>query len=247
MSPSTISHPSSPMPTRSSLSARTQAATVNYVKSLGRQLRAKGMRVDAVAPSPMWTQLPVSGGSGQPSAESAGQSPLGWTGASGTFGMGEIALGAGSWSGGPTTSGPLRGSSRCFCSLLVFTPGCCSLLASDALVCAQRGEPQIVAIRQAATSECLLAMSPPEMMVCSRRRSWRSACVLRWHVVSIRVTEAGYRPRMAESCHLEGRRTPNSASIPSSACQFSDVGKRLVEPSGIEPLTSCMPCKRSPS
>jgi hypothetical protein len=29
--------------------------------------------------------------------------------------------------------------------------------------------------------------------------------------------------------------------------QNSEIIEDLVEPSGIEPLTSCMPCKRSPS
>jgi NAD(P)-dependent dehydrogenase (short-subunit alcohol dehydrogenase family) len=42
--------------------AQTKAATMNYVKSLGKQLAPKGIRVNAVAPGPIWTPLQVSGG-----------------------------------------------------------------------------------------------------------------------------------------------------------------------------------------
>ena len=41
---------------------QTKAATMNYVKSLAKQLGAKGIRVNAVAPGPIWTPLQVSGG-----------------------------------------------------------------------------------------------------------------------------------------------------------------------------------------
>ena len=35
--------------------AQTKAATMNYVKSLAKQLGPKGIRVNAVAPGPIWT------------------------------------------------------------------------------------------------------------------------------------------------------------------------------------------------
>ena len=43
--------------------AQTKAATMNYVKSLAKQLGPKGIRVCGVAPGPIWTPLQVSGGS----------------------------------------------------------------------------------------------------------------------------------------------------------------------------------------
>lgn len=42
--------------------AQTKAATANYTKSLAMQLGPKGIRVNAVAPGPIWTPLQVSGG-----------------------------------------------------------------------------------------------------------------------------------------------------------------------------------------
>lgn len=42
--------------------AQTKAATMNYVKSLARQLGPKGIRVNGVAPGPIWTPLQVTGG-----------------------------------------------------------------------------------------------------------------------------------------------------------------------------------------
>lgn len=36
---------------------------MNYVKSLAKQLGPKGIRVNGVAPSPVWTPLQISGGS----------------------------------------------------------------------------------------------------------------------------------------------------------------------------------------
>src|SRR5689334_20719059 len=42
--------------------AQTKAATMNYVKSLAKQLGPKGIRVCGVAPGPIWTPLQVSGG-----------------------------------------------------------------------------------------------------------------------------------------------------------------------------------------
>lgn len=45
--------------------AQTKAATMNYVKSLAKQLAEKGIRVNGVAPGPIWTPLQVSGGATQ--------------------------------------------------------------------------------------------------------------------------------------------------------------------------------------
>jgi NAD(P)-dependent dehydrogenase (short-subunit alcohol dehydrogenase family) len=42
--------------------AQTKAATMNYVKSLAKQLGEKGIRVNGVAPGPIWTPLQISGG-----------------------------------------------------------------------------------------------------------------------------------------------------------------------------------------
>jgi len=42
--------------------AQTKAATVNYIKSLSKQLGPKGIRVNGVAPGPIWTPLQVAGG-----------------------------------------------------------------------------------------------------------------------------------------------------------------------------------------
>jgi NAD(P)-dependent dehydrogenase (short-subunit alcohol dehydrogenase family) len=42
--------------------AQTKAATMNYVKSLAKQLGPDGIRVNGVAPGPVWTPLQISGG-----------------------------------------------------------------------------------------------------------------------------------------------------------------------------------------
>jgi NAD(P)-dependent dehydrogenase (short-subunit alcohol dehydrogenase family) len=42
--------------------AQTKAATMNYVKSLAKQLGPDGIRVNGVAPGPIWTPLQISGG-----------------------------------------------------------------------------------------------------------------------------------------------------------------------------------------
>lgn len=42
--------------------AQTKAATMNYIKSLAKQLAPRGIRVNGVAPGPIWTALQVSGG-----------------------------------------------------------------------------------------------------------------------------------------------------------------------------------------
>jgi NAD(P)-dependent dehydrogenase (short-subunit alcohol dehydrogenase family) len=58
--------------------AQTKAATMNYVKSLAKQLGPKGIRVCGVAPGPVWTPLQVSGGASQEKLEQfGGQTPLG--------------------------------------------------------------------------------------------------------------------------------------------------------------------------
>jgi NAD(P)-dependent dehydrogenase (short-subunit alcohol dehydrogenase family) len=42
--------------------AQTKAATMNFVKSLAKQLGPRGIRVNGVAPGPIWTPLQISGG-----------------------------------------------------------------------------------------------------------------------------------------------------------------------------------------
>ncbi|QOZ13439.1 NAD(P)-dependent oxidoreductase [Bradyrhizobium sp. CCBAU 51765] len=58
--------------------AQTKAATMNYVKSLAKQLASKGVRVNGVAPGPIWTPLQVSGGATMDKLEKfGGMTPLG--------------------------------------------------------------------------------------------------------------------------------------------------------------------------
>jgi NAD(P)-dependent dehydrogenase (short-subunit alcohol dehydrogenase family) len=58
--------------------AQTKAATMNYVKSLAKQLASKGIRVNGVAPGPVWTPLQVSGGASMEKLEKfGGQTPFG--------------------------------------------------------------------------------------------------------------------------------------------------------------------------
>lgn len=57
--------------------AQTKAATMNFVKSLAKQLGPKGIRVNGVAPGPIWTPLQVSGGATQEKLKEFGaQTPL---------------------------------------------------------------------------------------------------------------------------------------------------------------------------
>jgi NAD(P)-dependent dehydrogenase (short-subunit alcohol dehydrogenase family) len=61
--------------------AQTKAATMNYVKSLAKQLGPKGIRVNGVAPGPIWTPLQVSGGASMEKLEQFGShTPLGRAG-----------------------------------------------------------------------------------------------------------------------------------------------------------------------
>ena len=61
--------------------AQTKAATMNYVKSLAKQLGPKGIRVNGVAPGPVWTPLQVSGGATQEKLQNFGSAtPLGRAG-----------------------------------------------------------------------------------------------------------------------------------------------------------------------
>jgi len=58
--------------------AQTKAATMNFVKSLAKQLGPKGIRVNGVAPGPVWTPLQVSGGATPEKIKEFGdQTPLG--------------------------------------------------------------------------------------------------------------------------------------------------------------------------
>ncbi|MBV9008936.1 MAG: SDR family oxidoreductase [Verrucomicrobia bacterium] len=58
--------------------AQTKAATMNYVKSLAKQLGPKGIRVNGVAPGPIWTPLQISGGATQEKVKKfGGDTPLG--------------------------------------------------------------------------------------------------------------------------------------------------------------------------
>jgi NAD(P)-dependent dehydrogenase (short-subunit alcohol dehydrogenase family) len=58
--------------------AQTKAATMNYVKSLAKQLGPRGIRVNGVAPGPIWTPLQVSGGAPMEKLEKfGGQTPMG--------------------------------------------------------------------------------------------------------------------------------------------------------------------------
>jgi NAD(P)-dependent dehydrogenase (short-subunit alcohol dehydrogenase family) len=58
--------------------AQTKAATMNFVKSLAKQLAKRGIRVNGVAPGPIWTPLQVSGGASPEKLKKfGGRTPLG--------------------------------------------------------------------------------------------------------------------------------------------------------------------------
>jgi NAD(P)-dependent dehydrogenase (short-subunit alcohol dehydrogenase family) len=61
--------------------AQTKAATMNYVKSPAKQLGQKGIRVNGVAPGPIYTPLQISGGATKEKFEEFGSKyPLGRAG-----------------------------------------------------------------------------------------------------------------------------------------------------------------------
>ena len=61
--------------------AQTKAATMNFVKSLSKQLGPKGIRVNGVAPGPIWTPLQVSGGATMEKLQTfGGKTPIGRAG-----------------------------------------------------------------------------------------------------------------------------------------------------------------------
>jgi NAD(P)-dependent dehydrogenase (short-subunit alcohol dehydrogenase family) len=67
--------------------AMTKAATTSYIRSLAKQLGPKGIRVNGVAPGPIWTPLQVSGGATMEKLEQfGGQTPLGRPGQPGELG-----------------------------------------------------------------------------------------------------------------------------------------------------------------
>ncbi len=58
--------------------AQTKAANTSYVRSLAKQLGPKGIRVNGVAPGPIWTPLQVSGGATQEKLKTFGSdTPMG--------------------------------------------------------------------------------------------------------------------------------------------------------------------------
>ncbi len=76
--------------------AQTKAATTNYVRSLAKQLGPRGIRVNGVAPGPIWTALQVTGGATQEKLrEFGGKTPLGRAGQPAELGSIYVQLAAG--------------------------------------------------------------------------------------------------------------------------------------------------------
>jgi NAD(P)-dependent dehydrogenase (short-subunit alcohol dehydrogenase family) len=89
--------------------AQTKAATMNYVKSLAKQLGPKGIRVNGVAPGPIWTPLQVSGGATMEKLEQFGShTPLGRPGQPAELGSIYVQLAA---EDGSFATGQVYGSS----------------------------------------------------------------------------------------------------------------------------------------
>jgi len=75
--------------------AMTKAAMMNFTKSLAKQLGPKGIRVNGVAPGPIWTPLQVSGGATMEKLQQfGGNTPLGRPGQPGELGSIYVQLAA---------------------------------------------------------------------------------------------------------------------------------------------------------
>ena len=75
--------------------AMTKAAMMNFTKSLAKQLGPKGIRVNGVAPGPIWTPLQVSGGATMEKLQQfGGDTPLGRPGQPGELGSIYVQLAA---------------------------------------------------------------------------------------------------------------------------------------------------------
>jgi len=93
---------------------------MDYVQSLAKQLGPKGIRVNAVAPGPIWTPLQVSGGATQEKLdEFGGMTPLGRAGQPTELGLIYVQLAAndGSFATGQVY-GAAGGSGQPYASLL---------------------------------------------------------------------------------------------------------------------------------
>ncbi len=88
--------------------AQTKAATMNFVKSLAKQLGPKGIRVNGVAPGPIWTPLQVSGGATQSKLETFGsKTPLGRPGQPAELGSIYVQL---AWNDASFSTGQIYGA-----------------------------------------------------------------------------------------------------------------------------------------